>query len=383
MTLKSQPYRVLSLDGGGIRGIYTAAYLESVANAFSRQREVGALDVGAGFNLIVGTSTGGIVACALAMGVPLEDVVNLYREHGPRVFRRPVPTKLSFNALGDLIKRREALSQGEQSLREALQGILGNTTIAEMYEDRGIALAIPAIEMRRHRGWVFKTPHFKDTNRRDDNYTLVDVCMATSAAPVYRSIASVSCPEGPPRMFVDGGLWANNPVMISLIEALEVASSDQRIEIFCLGCYPPPAGEDVAHADLHRDLIGWRLGSDVALLAIDAQQTAHDNMARKVARYAAAKDERDCRVIRLPAEVPPTHLLQYFGLDDIRSKAADALVSQAQTDASEMNSRLSQRKSDSDEQAIYDLFTSIPELADQPPTRPIPPSNGPIQPSAT
>lgn len=382
MTLKSQPYRVLSLDGGGMRGIYAAAYLESVANAFSRQREVGALDVGAGFNLIVGTSTGGIIACALAMGVPPADVVNLYREHGPRVFRRPVPTKLSMNALGDLIKRPEALSQGEQSLREALQGILGKTTIGEMYQDRGIALAIPAVEMRRHRGWVFKTPHFKDTNRRDDNYKLVDVCMATSAAPVYRSLACVTCPEGPPRMFADGGLWANNPVLISLIEALEVAPSDQPIEIFCLGCYPPPTGEDVAHADLHRDLRGWRLGSDVALLAIDAQQAAYDNMARKLARYAALKDERDCRVIRFPAEVPPTHLLQYFGLDDIRSDAADALVSQAQTDANRANSKLSHRGPGSDEQAIYDLFTSMPEFTDLPHKITAPFPRGSTQPEA-
>ena len=366
-----------------MRGIYAAAYLERVANAFSRQREVGTLDVGAGFNLIVGTSTGGIIACALAMGVPLEAVVNLYREHGPRVFRRPVPTKLSMNALSDLIMRREALSKGEKSLREALQDMLGKTTLAEMYGDRNISLAIPAVEMRRHRGWVFKTPHFKDTNGRDDNYTLVDVCMATSAAPVYRSIARVTCPDSPPRMFVDGGLWANNPVMISLIEALEVASPDQPIEIFCLGCCPPPTGEDVANADLHRDLRGWKLGSDVALLAIDAQQTAYDHMARKLARYAALKDKRDCRVVRFPAEVPPTHILQYFGLDDIRSEAAEALVSQAHTDASEANSMLSHREPGSDEQAIYDLFTSMPEFADQPPMGTIPPSNESTQPNAT
>jgi len=60
-----KPYRVLSLDGGGMRGTYTATYLEKVAAAFAQRRGGTALDIGAAFDLIVGTSTGGIIACAL------------------------------------------------------------------------------------------------------------------------------------------------------------------------------------------------------------------------------------------------------------------------------------------------------------------------------
>jgi uncharacterized protein len=54
----AKPYRVLTLDGGGMRGIYTAAYLHGLITAFARERKVEYLDLGKGFDLIVGTSTG-------------------------------------------------------------------------------------------------------------------------------------------------------------------------------------------------------------------------------------------------------------------------------------------------------------------------------------
>src|SRR5215475_657100 len=89
--LSRKPFRVLSLDGGGMRGTYTATYLDRISGAFARRRGVPALDVGAAFDLIVGTSTGGIIACALAAGVPLSEIVELYRVHGPAIFRRRLP----------------------------------------------------------------------------------------------------------------------------------------------------------------------------------------------------------------------------------------------------------------------------------------------------
>ena len=61
-----RPYRVLSLDGGGMRGIYTAAFLARLTDQFARIRGENALDLGRGFDLITGTSTGAIVGCALA-----------------------------------------------------------------------------------------------------------------------------------------------------------------------------------------------------------------------------------------------------------------------------------------------------------------------------
>jgi hypothetical protein len=242
-------FRVLSLDGGGMRGTYTATYLELVASTFAMRRNLAALDVGASFDLIVGTSTGAIVACALAAGVPLPEVVDLYAQHGPAIFRHRLPTAATL-AL-DLVNRPRALAAGTRALRSVLADKLGTTSLAEIYERRGIALAITAVEMSQHRAWIFKTPHLAGTtNHRDDRYTLVDVCLATSAAPVYRSLAAVDYPgeiSNGYNVFVDGGLWANNPVLVALIEALDLTRPGQQIDIYCLGTCPIPAGEQISN----------------------------------------------------------------------------------------------------------------------------------------
>ena len=148
------PYRVLSLDGGGMRGTYTATYLDQVARTFARRRGVETLDIGAGFDLIVGTSTGGIIACGLAKGVPLQKVVDLYRVHGPAIFKRRLPDGFNLRLIADWLKRPAALTEGDAALRNALQDVLEDTTIGDIYKQRGIALAITAVEMSQHRAWV-------------------------------------------------------------------------------------------------------------------------------------------------------------------------------------------------------------------------------------
>ena len=78
---QNKPYRVLSLDGGGMRGLYTASVLQSLVNRFSRSNS-GNKDIGKGFDLIAGTSTGGILACGLAAGVPIKNIIELYSKKG-------------------------------------------------------------------------------------------------------------------------------------------------------------------------------------------------------------------------------------------------------------------------------------------------------------
>jgi patatin-like phospholipase/acyl hydrolase len=83
--------------------------------------------------------------------------------------------------------------KGDRVLREALTGVLKKTTMLDLYAKRGISLSIPAILMSSHRSWVFKkTPA---SGVRDDHYKLVDVCMASSAAPIFRSLAAVDDPN--------------------------------------------------------------------------------------------------------------------------------------------------------------------------------------------
>lgn len=233
----SKPYRVLSLDGGGMRGLYSATYLDLLAKGFSKQRGVDALDIGAGFDMIVGTSTGGILACALAAGVPLSEVINLYRSEGSKIFQSRIPGGINIEFGRQLLMRPTELNAGAQALRLALARALKEETVRQVYERRGIALAIPAVVMNSHGAWVFKSSHLEGSNGRDDDYKLVDVCMATSAAPIFRSLEALDFTNGYEghHVFADGGLWANNPVLVALLDALRVTDGKGRIEIFCLG----------------------------------------------------------------------------------------------------------------------------------------------------
>jgi hypothetical protein len=355
------PFRVLSLDGGGMRGTYTATYLDQVAATFAKRRGIEALDVGAAFDIIVGTSTGGIIACALAAGLPLSDVVSLYREHGPSIFQRQLP-KRSIGVAYDLLSRPAALKSGEHALRTALEAKLGNTTIREIYDARGIGLAIPAVEMSQHRAWVFKTPHFPTTSFRDDGYRLVDVCMATTAAPIFRSMAAVPHADGRGQghnVFVDGGLWANNPVLVGLIEALDIATPGQAIEIYSLGTCPVPAGEQLPADAVHRGLTQWKFGGDAASLAIDSQQFAFDHMAKKLTRHL----DHPCTIVRFPSDKVPAALIPYLDLDDTRPEAMEALINQARTDADMTNSKCAYFKTDPEAALICSLFESAPARA--------------------
>jgi hypothetical protein len=343
-----------------MRGTYTATYLDRVAATFARRREVDALDIGAAFDLIVGTSTGGIIAAALATGVPLADIVALYAENGSAIFSRPLPAGI-VGVVTDVLKRPQALAAGAERLRTALAEKLGTKTLGQVYAERGIALAIPAVEMSQHRGWVFKTPHLQDTNHRDDDYTLVDVCLATTAAPLYRSLAAIDHPEDNTRgfnVFVDGGLWANNPVLVGLIDALDLTAPDQEIQIFSLGTCPLPAGEQIQRISVNRGLTDWKFGGEAAGLAVDAQQFAFDHMAKKLARNV----NRRCTVLRFPSEKVPAALIPYLSLDETRPEAINALINQARTDADMTNSKCSYTSTDSDAALICSLFNSAPAL---------------------
>lgn len=353
-----KPFRVLSLDGGGMRGTYTATYLSRVAHAFAQRRGVGRLDIGAAFDLIVGTSTGGIIGSALAVGVELEKVVELYGFHGAAIFERRLPDRVGLDLAMDLWKRPEALKRGEAALKADLEDVLGPMTLGELYKTRKIALAITAVELSQHRSWVFKTPHLEAiTNHRDDGYKLVDVCLATSAAPIYRSLAAVDHPDGTHgfNVFADGGLWANNPVLAGLVEALEMAPKARPIHIFCLGTCPRPEGEQIGREEVHRGLAAWRFGGMAASLSIDAQEFAYDNMARMLAKHTG----RECKVVRFPRERTPAALMPFLDLDDTREEAVQALINQARTDA-DMTNSLCGRPGDHDGELICQLFNDAP-----------------------
>jgi patatin-like phospholipase/acyl hydrolase len=107
MSSEFPPLRVLSLDGGGMRGTYTATYLDRVAASFAKRRNVGSLDIGAAFDLIVGTSTGGIIACALSSGIPSRTSWHSMSSTDRRFFPARYPRACSaLRAISASVRRR-------------------------------------------------------------------------------------------------------------------------------------------------------------------------------------------------------------------------------------------------------------------------------------
>lgn len=241
----TRPFRVLTLDGGGMRGLYTSSLLRALAR-FADQRFVKQEpDFGKSFDLICGTSTGAILACGLAAGIPLATISDLYIQKGKSIFPAPMPKPTRKLAMF-LWSCRHATrpSADRRNLMTGMESCLQDRTLESVFRDRGIALCIPCVDALNYRSWVFKTPH-NSNKHRDNNYRLVDVCMASTAAPIFFPLSQQQNPDNPNNLhyFVDGGLWANNPVMIGLVEALTVTEHGRPIEIISVGTCDQPSGD--------------------------------------------------------------------------------------------------------------------------------------------
>jgi patatin-like phospholipase/acyl hydrolase len=260
---RDRDFRILSVDGGGIRGIFPAAVLA----AFEAQLGAEA-SIADHFDLAAGTSTGGIVVLGLGAGKSAVEIRDLYLHRGPHIFP-PVWD----NALGRGWKliRNNVLNIGFNrynrfALERALQEFLGEKLLGES----SLRLVIPAFEGRFSEVFLFKTRHHDDY-KQDWRAKLVDVAMATSAAPtIYRAMDT-----GGYRL-VDGGVWANNPVMLAIVEAMICYDVPrERIKVLSIGC-----GDDPYYVT--RRMVGgglwqWR---KVIGAAMRAQSLAATNQAR-------------------------------------------------------------------------------------------------------
>lgn len=218
---EDREFRILSIDGGGIRGIFPSGVLAEL-----EARYLGGAAIGPYFDLIVGSSTGGIIAIGLGARLSAADILRLYRDDGRDIFP-PSGSPLEW-----LTRKRRWLMRkyDRDRLEERLRTILGAKTLG----DSSSRLCIPSCDGTHGDIWVFKTPHHPDF-RKDRDTSLVEVALATSAAPTYFRPLE----QGGYRL-LDGGVWANNPIMVGLVEALSsFAVPRERIRILSIGCGAP------------------------------------------------------------------------------------------------------------------------------------------------
>lgn len=218
-------FRILSIDGGGIRGILPAAVLAECERRFLRGGS--AADY---FDLIAGTSTGGIVALGLAAGLRADEVLTIYLENGETIFppskvwEAPVAKQIMSvkQFVRDLALYRYDREPLERALRDRFGGRLFGTL-----ERR---LNVPTFDGFGEVN-VLKTPHHPDF-RLDWQEEVVTVGLATSAAPTFFSTY-----RNGTRHFADGGVWANNPTMVAVVDALSCFVVDRHtVNILSLGC---------------------------------------------------------------------------------------------------------------------------------------------------
>ncbi len=322
---------VLSLDGGGMRGLYSATVLKVLGERFAKLQQSGPLDIGKGFDLVVGTSTGAILAAGIAAGIRIDEIANLYEKIGPRIFPRPMPPgpvslrwrdKARFLTWGVRHLRHSAGDSGE--LASALRDIFGTMTLGQIYERRGIGLAISATRLLQHSPRVFKTPHIPSKDR-DDDLSVVDACVASSAAPIYLPLASITEDGIEGQVFADGGLWANNPVLLGLIDGLAITKPEQPIVIVSVGTCPAPVGADPSPR-LARGILEWRVGVLPLTLGMDTQAEAATYAATLLAEQLAPLGKQ-VDILRCAESKPSrqqAHLLQL----DSASREARRLMKQ-------------------------------------------------------
>jgi predicted acylesterase/phospholipase RssA len=309
---RAQDFRILSVSGGGFLGLYAAGVLARL------EAQVGE-PLARRFDLVAGTSVGAVLAAALACEVPMTDVVEMFRRHGPAVFS---PRELPSSPVGRLVDLSRSVLGPKYTglaLREALEQHLGERTLAETLHP----LVLPAVNVTRCVSKVFKSPHAR-SSRGDERVKLVDATLASCAAPAYFPSIEIGG-----ELFADGGLFAVAPDQVALHEAEHFMGIDAgRVRMLSVGTatmgYLPSSGvDDDAGA------VGW-LSSGRLILTLIAVQQQHVQ--------AMMEDRLGPRYLRIDAQWPREAGL---GVDVATDRAAETLLELAQQSlAQAMGARL-------------------------------------------
>ncbi|MDE2232548.1 MAG: patatin-like phospholipase family protein [Patescibacteria group bacterium] len=223
--------RILSIDGGGIFGLIPAAILSFIEhNSTKPSWEL--------FDLIAGTSTGGIIACGLGIGVSADELVTLYRDYGSDIFSRD-PEWIAETLDGMVGPKYPA-----DDLEKHLKAILGDRVLSSALTH----LLIPAYQCDKPgpllmKSW--KTPDFR----------LWQAARATSAAETYFPAMVMTDGDNKQYVCADGGTYANNPSLCAYASARELWPEETEFKILSLGTGASP--DKIGIECVHYGLVDW------------------------------------------------------------------------------------------------------------------------------
>ena len=290
-------FKILSLDGGGIKGAFIASFLAEIEKLYCRSGK----NLASYFDLIVGTSTGGILALGLGLGFPASRILDFYQKYGPQIFpQKPFIKKL---------RRLFTNVYQRAPLEHALKEVFGEKKLGESLT----RLVIPSFDLQTGEVHVYKTAHHSRL-RNDFKELASSVALATSAAPSYfptyllRNIP-----------LVDGGIWANNPAAVAITEAQALLHQNLKdISMLSIGCTHEPL-------NIKPTLRGYHWALKISDLFTHAQISAANGTAQLLLGE---------RYIRISPSVPNGT----FALDD--SNKIHQLVALGETEARKFSDKL-------------------------------------------
>ena len=279
-------FHILTLDGGGTRGIYTAQLLAKIEQAFQRR-------IRTCFDLIAGTSTGAIIAGAAVSDIPMQDIVELFETEAPHIFRRRwyrIPLFLS--------------KYPSQKLTQILAAHLPATPLGEI----ATPLMITSSEISKSEIHIFRSNYRSQDSEiapTDADTNLREAILASCAAPTFFAPKSLNN-----ALLADGGLWANNPSTIAFTEALSAFGKDAReVRMLSIG-----TGHSVNMYNNRRGwgfLTGWG-GAKLISYVMTLQSQASADMVRLLLKQ---------NYLRINAEIDFWELDTLTQLDNLKALA--------------------------------------------------------------
>lgn len=256
-------FNILSLSGGGFLGLYSIAVLaalEKEANEPIARR----------FDLIAGTSIGGIIALGLADEIPAAEILLAFEKNGTAIFSNRPASQGVLGLIGDLRRSLSKPKYRADALRATVASLLGDKKIGDLKH----RVMVPAVNLTKGRPQVFKTPHHQNF-QTDLHRRAVDVALATSAAPTYFPIAEIG-----DALYADGGLYANSPDLLAVHEAIHFLNQPEHA-VHLLSVGTTTAQYSFAHANgRNLGLIGWVRDQRLVSAMIASQQQSVDFMMR-------------------------------------------------------------------------------------------------------
>ncbi|PHR57989.1 MAG: patatin [Robiginitomaculum sp.] len=212
---QDKKFKILSIDGGGIKGILPAQILAEIEVELCNGKPISSY-----FDMITGTSTGGILAIGLAAGVKARDLLSMYLDRGSEIFPKKGKVLLSpFSTIHD---------------RGPLESIVRETLGKRKFGEANTRLCIPSL-YNEGEPVMRKTAHHPDY-KKDHAREMASVALETSAAPLFLGGYRES-----EEIFLDGGLFINNPIMAAVVDALACYQVQRhKISVLSIGCGHTP-----------------------------------------------------------------------------------------------------------------------------------------------